>query len=60
MLFMLIHLIIQGNSSWRYNNDYVEKDDAYRHSKWLSSYMKSRISLAKNLLKDDGYFCINN
>lgn len=46
-----------GNSSWRYNNNYVEKDDAYRHSKWLS-YMKNRISLAKNLLKDDGIFVL--
>jgi adenine-specific DNA-methyltransferase len=25
-----------GNKSWRYNNDYVEKDDSYKHSKWIS------------------------
>ncbi|HEX9060705.1 MAG TPA: site-specific DNA-methyltransferase, partial [Clostridia bacterium] len=46
-----------GNKSWRYNNDYVEKDDAFRHSKWLS-FMYRRISLARNLLKDDGIFVL--
>ena len=42
-----------GNKSWKYNNQYVEKDDAYKHSKWLS-FMSKRLRLAKNLLKDDG------
>jgi len=42
-----------GNNSWKYNNQYVEKDDAYKHSKWLS-FMSKRLKLAKNLLKDDG------
>ena len=46
-----------GNSSWRYNNDYVEKDDIFRHSKWLS-FMYKRIDLAKDLLKDDGIFVL--
>lgn len=46
-----------GNSSWRYNNDYVEKDDAFRHSKWLS-FMQKRVSLARELLKDDGIFVL--
>ena len=44
-----------GNKSWMYNNHYVEKDDRYRHSKWLS-FMSKRLRLAKNLLKDNGAF----
>jgi len=42
-----------GARNWKYNNNYVDKDDSYRHSKWLS-FMKSRLVIAKNLLKDDG------
>lgn len=39
-----------GATDWKYNNDYVGKDDDYRHSKWLSM-MKSRLLIAKKLLK---------
>ena len=42
-----------GNKNWKYNNDYVDKEDAFRHSKWLSM-MDKRLKLAKPLLKDDG------
>ncbi len=42
-----------GAKNWMYNNDYVDKEDEYRHSKWLS-LMRHRLNLAKNLLKDDG------
>lgn len=42
-----------GNNSWRYNNNYVNLDDSFRHSKWLS-FMSKRLRLAKNLLKEDG------
>lgn len=38
-----------GARDWKYNNRYVGKDDAYRHSKWLS-FMEKRLSLAKKLL----------
>ena len=34
---------------WKYNNDYVDPDDAYRHSKWLAM-MERRLKLAKRLL----------
>ncbi len=44
-----------GASVWKYNNDYVDKEDAYRHSKWLS-LMRHRLNIAKELLKDDGFF----
>ena len=37
---------------WKYNNDYVDLDDAYRHSKWLSM-MEKRLRLAKRLLNPD-------
>lgn len=38
-----------GARDWKYNNDYVGRDDDYRHSKWLSM-IKSRLSIAKKLL----------
>ena len=44
-----------GAKDWKYNNDYVDINDAYRHSKWLSM-MSHRLQVAKNLLKDDGVF----
>ena len=39
-----------GARDWKYNNDYVDKTDQYRHSKWLSM-MKRRLELAKRVLK---------
>lgn len=38
-----------GAKDWKYNNDYVDGNDVYRHSKWLSM-MKSRLLVAKRLL----------
>lgn len=38
-----------GARDWKYNNDYVDADDAYRHSKWLAM-MERRLKLAKRLL----------
>lgn len=38
-----------GARDWKYNNDYVDKDDIYRHSLWLS-FMEKRLRLAKRLL----------
>lgn len=38
-----------GAKDWKYNNDYVEKDDSYRHSKWLAM-MERRLLVAKELL----------
>ncbi|MBG6218615.1 adenine-specific DNA-methyltransferase [Arthrobacter sp. CAN_A6] len=38
-----------GARDWKYNNDYVEGDDLYRHSKWLA-FMERRLELAKLLL----------
>lgn len=44
-----------GAKDWKYNNDYVDKMDTYRHSKWLSM-MSERMKIASTLLKDDGVF----
>ena len=38
-----------GARDWKYNNDYVDGNDSYRHSKWLSM-MKNRLLIAKQLL----------
>ena len=38
-----------GARDWKYNNNYVDSTDAYRHSKWLSM-MKKRLLIAKKLL----------
>jgi len=41
-----------GDKSWKYNNNYVDGNDSYHHSKWLAM-MKSRLMLAKKLLNPD-------
>jgi adenine-specific DNA-methyltransferase len=46
-----------GNKSWKYNNQYVERDDAFKHSKWLS-FMAKRLYLAKNLLSQEGIIIV--
>lgn len=38
-----------GARDWKYNNDYVDSNDTYRHSKWLSM-MQKRLKIAKKLL----------
>lgn len=41
-----------GAKDWKYNNDYVESEDLYRHSKWLAM-IERRLNIAKELLKSD-------
>ena len=41
-----------GARDWKYNNDYVDNTDQYRHSKWLS-FMQKRLKLAKMLLNPE-------
>lgn len=41
-----------GARDWKYNNDYVDSNDGWRHSKWLA-FMEKRLKLAKRLLKPD-------
>ena len=47
-----------GNKDFVYNDNYVDKEDGYRHSKWLS-FMRRRLELAKNLLKESGVIFIS-
>lgn len=42
-----------GAKDWKYNNDYVDKVDGWRHSKWLAM-MQRRLQIAKRLLSKDG------
>ncbi len=41
-----------GAKDWKYNNDYVDGNDQYRHSKWLSM-MQKRLEIAKRLLNPE-------
>jgi adenine-specific DNA-methyltransferase len=46
------------DKDWKYNNDYVDRDDLYRHSKWLAM-MERRLCLARELLRpDDGVIIV--
>lgn len=47
-----------GNKDFIYNDNYVDSEDAFRHSKWLS-FMEPRLKLAKNLLAEDGVIFIS-
>lgn len=42
-----------GAKNWKYNNDYVDKDDDYRHSKFIC-FIRNRIKIAKRLLTRNG------
>ena len=41
-----------GARDWKYNNDYVDGNDGWRHSKWLA-FMEKRLKLAKRLLRPE-------
>ena len=47
-----------GNKDFIYNDSYVDKEDTYRHSKWLS-FMDKRLRLAKKLLSEKGVIFIS-
>lgn len=47
-----------GNRDFIYNDRFVDKDDAYRHSKWLE-FMFRRLELAKELLTKDGVIFVS-
>jgi len=46
-----------GARDWKYNNRFVDNNDAWRHSKWLAM-MEKRLRLAKRLLKPDGVLIV--
>jgi len=41
-----------GARDWKYNNDYVEAEDLYRHSKWLA-FMERRLKIVGKLLNTE-------
>jgi adenine-specific DNA-methyltransferase len=47
-----------GSKDFIYNDSYVDKEDRFRHSKWLS-FLSKRLILSKNLLKSNGYIAIS-
>jgi adenine-specific DNA-methyltransferase len=47
-----------GNKDFKYNDTFVDKEDSYRHSKWLS-FMDKRLRIAKRLLSDKGVIFIS-
>lgn len=47
-----------GNKDFIYNDSYVDSEDCYRHSKWLS-FMSRRLRIAKKLLSDRGVIFIS-
>lgn len=47
-----------GNSNFIFNDRYVDIEDEYRHSKWIS-FMEKRLKLARNLLKSTGVIFIS-
>lgn len=47
-----------GNKDFVYNDQYVDREDKYRHSKWLS-FMKKRLEIAQKLLSREGIIFVS-
>ena len=47
-----------GNKDFKYNDSYVDREDTYRHSKWIS-FMYKRLELARDLLSDQGVIFVS-
>lgn len=47
-----------GNRDFVYNDKYVDSEDNFRHSKWLS-FMNKRLRLARELMSDNGVIFIS-
>ncbi len=46
-----------GAKNWKYNNDYVDSNDSFRHSKWISM-MNKRLKIAKQLMSQRGILVV--
>jgi adenine-specific DNA-methyltransferase len=46
-----------GAKNWKYNNNFVDNEDDFRHSKWLS-WIKRRLVIARKLLRDTGIIVV--
>jgi len=47
-----------GNKDFIYNDRFVDKDDVWKHSKWLE-YLYRRLLLARDLLAEDGVLLVS-
>lgn len=48
----------RGLNDFVYDDNYIDKTDSFKHSKWIS-FMHKRLIIAKKLLKDNGVIFIN-
>jgi|JI6StandDraft_1071083.scaffolds.fasta_scaffold02891_3 adenine-specific DNA-methyltransferase len=47
-----------GSKDFKYNDRFVDREDSFRHSKWLS-FMHKRLKIAKRLLKSNGVIFVS-
>jgi len=47
-----------GEKDFKYNDTYVDKEDSYKHSKWLS-FIEKRLNVAKEILSKDGIIIVH-
>ena len=47
-----------GNKDWKYNDKFVDGNDSFRHSKWLS-FIEKRLKSCKSLIKNTGAIFIS-
>jgi len=47
-----------GNKDFKYNDAFVDKEDSFSHSKWLS-FMERRLKIAQDLLAEDGVIFVS-
>ena len=47
-----------GNKDFKYNDSFVDTEDTFRHSKWIS-FMERRLKIAKTLLSEEGIIFIS-
>lgn len=48
----------RGKGDFVYDDNYIIKEDGYKHSKWLS-FMSERLTLARDLMKEDGLIFVS-
>ena len=48
----------RGDKDFKYNDDYIDKENPFKHSMWLS-FMSKRLKLAKRLLSNEGVMIIH-
>ncbi|MCR4734810.1 MAG: site-specific DNA-methyltransferase [Treponema sp.] len=48
----------RGKDDFIYDDDYIDRSDTFRHSKWVS-FMEKRLNIAKKLLTEEGTIFIS-